>query len=253
MEPCLQLCQLLTDMCCWGRRPTVPIHLETFCASHSSSFLKYVLSAFFVHAAKKALFVSTLDTFYIIMKVDISHCYLLAWKAKKLPLLQDDCRPLQFRKASSGLLTFNDVFSLLTTLDTFHLCGIIQTPLDAIDAIKNVSVPMMSFDVQRLRFEPSVPAFCIPSHMCVPPDVLAAPLVMLLNGSTTPDPRLYSSGTQSLWNSILGNVVQVAASPLSKLRYGVLVTQTKNANMDVNGSGTFETKSFDPDQFCCEL
>lgn len=223
MEPCLQLNQLQTDLCCWGRRPVVPIELYSFCSTHSTHFLEYVLVSFFGHAAKTALFVSTSDTFYILFKKDFSHYFVMAWKAKPLPLTLAGKKPLHFRKTSSGVLTQKSVVQLLEKLDNFELSCILQTPLRMIDALQNVFVPMNAFHVSHLEFDATVPAFVLAdSTHFISPHVLSAPFVMLLNGSSTPDPRLYSNGTLNLWNTLTANRVQ-----LSKLRHGVLLQQTK--------------------------
>lgn len=251
MEPCLQLCASQHDLCCWGRRPTVPIEMFSFCASHAIDFTKYVLGSFFSHAAKTALFISTHDTFYILFKTDTTHYYVMAWKAKHAPLTASGKKPLHFRKTSSGVLTQSSVLQLLQSLDQFQLSCIIQTPLCSIDALKNVQVTTESFNVASLHFDASVPAFVVSPTDFVSPNTLSAPFVMLLNGSSTPDPRLYHSGTQSLWSTLTAN-----KSSLSKLRHGVLLQQTKKRE---NTSGEFkeqngvcETKN-NYEQFRCEL
>lgn len=227
MQPCLELCQLENDLCCWGRRPTVPIELYTFCATHAPQFIHYSLDSYFGHAAKKALFVSTQDTFYVVFRLNLQHYQVVAWKAKALPFTTSDKRPLHFRRTNSGLLTLKSMLELFQSLNKFQLSCVIQTPLDNIDALRHVHIPMTPFDVKRLQFDSGVPAFVISSQDFVQPDVLSAPFVMLLNGSTTPDPRLYTSGTQNLWSILTGNKL-----PLSNLRYGLLLQQTKTVNKE---------------------
>jgi hypothetical protein len=232
MQPCLELNQLENDFCCWGRRPTVPIELYTFCPTHAPHFLQYLLDSYFTHAAKKALFVSTHDTFYVVFRLNLEHYQVVAWKAKALPLTPiTKKKPLHFRRATSGLMTVHSVLELFQSLLQFQLSCVIQTPLDIIDALKHVHVPLVHFDVKRLQFDPVVPAFVISTQDFVLPDVLSAPFVMLLNGSTTPDPRLYNSGTQNLWSTLTGNKL-----PLANLRYGVLLQQTKTVETENGGS-----------------
>ena len=261
MEPCLQLNRLQTDLCCWGRRPKVPIELYTFCDFHVPTFLQYTLLTYFQHAAKTALFIATHDTFYIISRADAEHFLVMAWKSKYVPLPRTQTQPLHFRKKNSGLLLFESVIELIQSLPRFQLSCIIQTSLQTIDAIRHVVVDMKPFLVSRLEFDNTVPAFVVPLDGFVLPDVLSAPFVMLVNGSTTPDPRLYKSGTLSLWSTITGD----KAAPLHKLRYGVLLQQTKTIEQEnnvqpstnVDGSETrghqhSETKGHH-EQFTCEL
>lgn len=259
-EPCLHLCTSLRDLCCWGRRPRVPIELYSFCDTHAIQFMKYLLVSFFGHAAKTALFVSTHNAFYILFKKDFLHYFVTAWKAKALPQTASGGVPLHFKKTSSGVLTQDSVLLLLRGMDQFCLSCIVQTPLSSIDVLRNVYVPMNSFDVRQLHFDALVPAFVLPDKtQFVSANVLAAPFVMLLNGSSTPDPRLYQSGTQSLWNTLTANSLT-----LSKLRHGVLLQQTKNEKPDHDVKGQTpilshdirddigETKG-DYEQFRCEL
>lgn len=228
MEPCLQINQLHTDLCCWGRRPVVPIELYTFCSIHATSFIEYVLISFFKHAAKKALFLSTNDAFYVVIPVTVQEYQVLAWKAKSLPNTPTHMKPLHFRKKTSGLMMLGSVVELFHSLPRFQLSCIIQTSLEAVDALRYVVVPLWTFRVERLQFDAAVPAFVTPPDGFILPDVLSAPFVMLINGSTTPDPRLYSSGTQSLWNTLTGS----KAAPLSAMRYGVLLQQTKTLPLE---------------------
>lgn len=263
MEPCLQLSVLQTDLCCWGRRPQVPIELHTFCSTHAPLFLQYTVLSYFRHAAKTALFVATHDTFYIISKAHVDHYLVMAWKAKQATstLAPTAVQPLHFRKKNSGLLLFESVVELLQSLPRFQLSCIIQTSLDSIDALRHVVVRLKSFSVSRLEFDPNLPAFVVSSASdgFVLPDVLSAPFVMLVNGSTTPDPRLYKSGTQSLWSTITGN----KSAPLHKLRYGFLLQQTKNKEEEnyEHPFAPFSSTSADAaseaknnhEQFTCEL
>ena len=254
MEPCLSLSIQQTDLCCWGRRPVVPIELHTFCQTHATTFLQYTVQHYFRHAAKTALFLSTHDAFYIIIQADLKHYHVMAWKAKALPCTVGGTKPLHFRKKTSGLLLFDSVVELLQSLSKFQLSCIIQTSLQSIDALKHVVVPLKPFDVKRLQFDANVPAFVVNTDGLILPDVLSAPFVMLMNGSTTPDPRLYHSGTQSLWNTITGN----KGAALSKLRYGVLLQQTKTMEQENGIFGFFspvsenETKG-GHEQFVCDL
>jgi hypothetical protein len=220
--------------------------------------LQYTILNYFKHAAQTALFASTQDSFYIIIKADVNYYHVMAWKTKKLPFTRSDMRPLHFRKKNSGLLLYESVVQLLQSFRGFQLSGIIQTSLNSIDALRNVVVSLCPFDVSRLQFDATIPAFVLPKDGFVLPDVLGAPFVMLVNGSTTPDPRMYHSGTQSLWNTITGN--RVAA--LSKLRYGVLLQQTKTNEQENDRYTVFEviapsvaspeTKS-DNEQFICDV
>ena len=224
MDPCFTLSQSQTDLCCWGRRPILPISLQSFCHFHYPFFLKYVIESYFTHHAKIGLFVSTLDSFYIFLYKDPVHLFAYAWKAKPQEFVENQ-RPLHFKKTVSGLITRLTLMEILLSLPVFEMNALIITSLSEVSVLPHVPVSLRSVNVKNLTFNPLVPAFTISSVDCVPVDILGAPFVMLMNGSTTPDPRLYKSGTCSLWKIIIKDQFSI-----QRLRYGLFLTQIKTAD-----------------------
>ena len=255
MNPCLTLNRARSNLCCWGRRPTIPIGLHDFCDRHHPLFLQYLMRSYFVHNVKVGLFVSTQETFFIIF-LEGSVFQVVAWKRKPLPKSRG-MSPLHFQRTVNGKLTLDTVVELLLTLDNFQMCALLETSLKNLEVLRYVRVELQPLDVRRLLFDASIPAFIIPENDFIPVDVLSAPFVMLLNGSTTPDPRLFHSGTLNLWNTMVGK-----RHALQNLRYATLVVEIKPPETNkldfppfYLGNEFISTSNRDDsdDQFNCDL
>jgi hypothetical protein len=221
MPPCLNIAQSKSDICCWGRRPTIPILLESFCDFHNPFFLQYVIYSYFTHHVKIGLFVSTPDAFYVFLMKDEDYFFAYAWSSKPLAFFNDQ-RPLHFKKTVSGLVTRKTTIEILLSLPVFEMSALLLTSLVSVAVLPHVPVDLRVLSVKNITFNPLVPAFTIPSTDCVPVDVLSSPFVMLMNGSTTPDPRLYKSGTCSLWKTMVKDQFSI-----QKLRCGLFLRQKK--------------------------
>lgn len=247
MNPCLNLAQFQSDLCCWGRRPTIPISLQSFCHFHYPFFLKYVIESYFTHHAKIGLFVSTPDSFYIFLFKDTVHLFAYAWKARPLESVGGR-RPLHFKKTVSGLITRLTLMEILLSLPVFDMSALIITSLIEVAVLRHVSVSLRGVSVDNLTFDPVIPAFTISEEQCVPVDIVSAPFVMLMNGSTTPDPRLYKSGTCSLWKIIIKDRFSI-----QKLRYGLFLQQIKPADFIKSIDNDDDERKNNNEQFVFEL
>ena len=248
MNPCLNLAQFQSDLCCWGRRPTIPISLQSFCHFHYPFFLKYVIESYFTHHAKIGLFVSTPDAFYIFLFKDAEYLYAYAWNAKPQACNQGR-RPLHFKKTVSGLITRLTLMEILLSLPVFDMSALLITSLAEVSILPHVPVSLKGVSFENLTFDPMIPAFTIAEADCVPVDIVSAPFVMLMNGSTTPDPRLYKSGTCSLWKIVIKDQYSI-----QRLRYGLFLTQIKTADFikSIDDDDGSERKNYN-EQFVFEL
>ena len=226
---------------------TNPIHLISFCSSHSSVFLRYVLTAYFVHHAKLGLFVSTLDTFYIFFFKDPFYFIVYAWRVKPYSP-HDAVKPLHLKKTVSSSLLLETVLELLLGLEEFQMSALLVTPLSEIAVLPHVKIALQTVSVTNLRFDTSIPAFVLPQDQFIPVDILSAPFVMLLNGSTTPDPRLYNSGTSSLWSTMTQSKYS-----LHKLRYGLFLQQIKTPSLFKSVYTSYNEREDSNGQFVCDL
>ena len=254
MEPCFQLSQLFDNLCCWGRKPALPLQLESFCETHSHKFLQYVLQAYFTHFVKLALFVSSMDTIYVVFPAPPHMYRLFAWRVTdQTPV--DGLQPLHFKKTVSGTMELHSVLELLITLPCFQIYAILLTPLTSVAVVPNVTLTLRPFDVKNLDFNALYPAFMVPVGSFVPVDILSAPFVMVLHGSTTPDPRLYNSGTSSLWDTIT-----TQKFPIQKLRYGLFLQSIKTMwsskpfySLEPTDHGNGKETDSEHQQFSCDL
>lgn len=240
MEPCFLLAEALDNLCCWGRRPTLPLSLQSFCVNHSHKFIEHVLQAYYTHFVKIALFVSTVDTFYVIFHKGQFLYQVFAWRVKDLVPV-DGLQPLHFKKTVSGTLEYSSVVNLLDELPCFQMYALLVTPLTTTTVIPNIHVSLHALQVKSLTFDAVYPAFMVPVGSFIPVHVLRAPFVMLLQGSTTPDPRLYNSGTSSLWDTITSTKF-----PVQNVRYGLFLQSIKTV-FGVSKTVLFHGDSTKPD------
>lgn len=252
MNHCFSLARCQTDLCKYGRHAGVPIDTTLYCEQHSKQIIEYIVHVYFGHYVKVGLLITTTSTLFIIFQHKTTGTLsLVAWNAKNLPPVHDK-KPLHLRRViNASAVSLPDIVDLLQSLHTFQLFCLLETPLAEIDVVPNVKVPLYGLDVKQLHFDAAYPAFLLDGNSCISPHVLAAPYVMLINGSTTPDPRLHNSGTSSLWTTATGRVTSV-------LRYGVFVQQIKPGDpfksLDAGDLRTTpsESKNY-TDQFTCEL
>jgi len=231
MSPCFSLARCQTDLCHFGRAAVVPVNLSSFCESHWKQLVQFIVEVYFSHSVKVGLFLSTPTTVFLIFKTpSTGHLSLVAWKAKK------GQRALHLRRVlAASKINLTDIVELLQGLPSFELTCLLDTPLAEVDVIPNVRIPLNKLDVSQLCFDAQCPGFVLEPDVCISCHVLAAPYVMLINGSTTPDPRLYKSGTLSLWTTATGRSI-------STLRCGLLMLQLKTEDPFKSLDGTPGTK-----------
>jgi hypothetical protein len=252
VDPCFLLSQYQSDLCCWGRRAYLPLELQSFCVNHAKLLLQYLLQAYFVHSVKLALYVCTRTSFYLLFKQDTAY-QVFQWKAKPYEHYENanlnGMKPLHFRRIQSETLNLLQLTDLLFELPSLQIYCLLETPLTVVDVVPNLRIQLHSFDVRQLNYDPLFPAITVPENDFIPPHILSVPFVMLINGSSTPDPRFSHSGTMNLWTTLLGK-----KHLISNLRYGLFLQQIKSPIVHIKTSDYGNRESaHHSDQFACEL
>jgi hypothetical protein len=189
-------------------------------------FIHYIFKTYFNHHVKLSLFIGTPNSFFLFFPQDLHHLHVSAWKLKPQGSHSNSEKPLHIKKTVSGLVTKETATQIVVELPIFQMTALLCTPLQEVAVLTHVTLVLSSLDVTQLTFDPSVPAFTIPWEHCIPVHILAAPFVMMLNGSTTPDPRLHQSGTYSLWKTLVPHP-HASTVTAKQLRYGCFLQQLK--------------------------